>query len=236
MADIRLITFDLDNTLWDVGKVIRHAETAMNAWLDERVPEYRRLLDRSALLALREAVIREQPGIGHDVSALREEILYRGMRRLGMSEAAARVEAAAAFATFFEARQQVVFFEHALESLAELSRDYPLAALTNGNANVARIGLDRYFRFALSAADVKASKPAPDIFHAALSAAGVRPGEAIHVGDNPVDDIQGAAGVGMHTIWVRLLPSAADWADTPSSAVVEHLRDLPAAVRRIHQG
>ena len=39
MAEIRLITFDLDNTLWDVGQVIRHAETQMQAWLDEVVPD-----------------------------------------------------------------------------------------------------------------------------------------------------------------------------------------------------
>lgn len=239
MADIRLITFDLDNTLWDVGLVIRHAESVMNAWLDERVPEYRLRLDSSAVLALRETVVRERPELGHDVSALREEILYRGMRQLGMSEAAARAEAAAAFASFFEARQQVVFFEAALESLAELSRDYPLAALTNGNADVARIGLDRYFRFALSAADVRASKPAPDIFHAALDTAGVRPDEAIHVGDNLVDDIGGAGAVGMHTIWVKHGAAADDSGDGTTArptAVVGHLRDLPGAVQGIHHG
>ena len=158
------------------------------------------------------------------------------MRHLGLAEAESRGHAAAAFRTFLEARQQVVFFEAALETLAALSRDYPLAALTNGNANVESIGLDRYFRFALSAADVRASKPAPDIFHAALKAAGVDPEEAIHVGDNLVDDIQGASEVGMHTIWVKLQPSTANSAETRPSAVVEHLSELPAAVRRIHRG
>ena len=33
MPRIRFITFDLDNTLWDVGTVIRRAEASMNAWL-----------------------------------------------------------------------------------------------------------------------------------------------------------------------------------------------------------
>jgi len=239
VADIRLITFDLDNTLWDVGQVIRHAESTMNAWLDDRVPEYRRTLDRETVLGLREAVIRERPELGHDVSALREEILFQGMRRLGLAEAQARNHAADAFQAFLEARQQVVFFEAALESLAELATSYRLAALTNGNADVVRIGLDRYFSFALSAADVRASKPAPDIFRAALDAAGVRPEESIHVGDNPVDDVQGASAVGMHTIWVKHGSSADDSADEPvarATEVVGHLRDLPLAVQRIHQG
>jgi len=236
VADIRLITFDLDNTLWDVGQVIREAESAMNGWLDDHVPEYRRQLDREVVMALREAAIRERPDLGHDVSALREEVLYRGMRRLGINEAAARQHAADAFQMFYEARQQVVFFEHALETLADLAGRYRLAALTNGNANVASMGLDRYFSFALSAADVRASKPAPDIFHAALSAAGVAPAESIHVGDNLVDDIHGAAAVGMHTIWVNIGRAGVEDSDARPSEVVEHLRDLPTAVGRIHRG
>jgi len=237
VADIRLITFDLDNTLWDVGQVIRHAESTMNAWLDERVPEYRRTLDRETVLGLREAVIRERPDISHDVSAVREEVLYRGMRRLRLPEDVARQHAAEAFQSFYHARQQVVFFEHARESLEALCSEYQLAALTNGNADVVRIGLDRFIRFALSAADVRASKPAPDIFQAAQEASGVRADEAIHVGDHLVDDIQGASAVGMHTIWVKHNPSAGDPIDLTAArptAVVGHLRDLLPAVRNIH--
>lgn len=236
MADIRLITFDLDNTLWDVGQVIRHAEEEMNTWLDTTVPEYRRRLDRDAVLELRSQVIADRPDMGHDVSALREEILYRGMRRIGLDEPAARDAAANAFRIFFEARQRVVFFEHALETLTDLAGSYRLAALTNGNAHIETIGLDRYFSFALCSADVRASKPAPDIFHAALEKAGVRAEESIHVGDNLVDDIFGAGSIGMHTIWFRPGDDTDDDAEVRPSAIVEHLRDLPLAVRRIHHG
>lgn len=233
MADIRLITFDLDNTLWDVGLVIGRADETMYRWLDEQVPEYRRTLDRDALLAIRAAVVAEVPGAGHDVSVLREEVLYRGMRRCGYGEAEARAQARAAFQIFYDARQQVVFFEHALESLEQLAGSYQLAALTNGNAHIERVGLSRYFSFALSAADVAASKPEPDIFHAALERAGVTAAESIHVGDNLVDDIHGAGSVGMHTIWIRHPGQADAVAHTPPSEVVESLRELPDAVCRI---
>ena len=33
MPDVKLITFDLDNTLWDVETVIRQAEADMVAWI-----------------------------------------------------------------------------------------------------------------------------------------------------------------------------------------------------------
>jgi len=237
MADIRLITFDLDNTLWDVGQVIRHAEQAMNAWLDEAVPEYRQQVTPDALMEIREQVVNRNPAFGHDVSALREAVLQEGMRRTGLTEREAREQARSAFLVFFEARQQVVFFEHALETLDALAGTYQLAALTNGNAHVEKIGLDRYFSFAFSSADVSASKPAPDIFHAALDRAGVSALESIHVGDNLVDDIHGAGSVGMHTIWVQHPGQVEGKVHTqPSQTVsVERLSDLTEAVRRIHQ-
>jgi len=236
MTEIRLITFDLDNTLWDVGQVIRHAETQMYNWLDETVPEYRGVMTQDVLLEIRQQVVDERPELGHDVSGLRKAVLYRGMRRLGLPEARSEDYARQAFQAFFEARQEVVFFEHALEALAELAGDYQLAALTNGNAAVEKIGLDKFFAFAYSSADVSASKPAPDIFHAALDRAGVYAYESIHVGDHLVDDIHGAGSVGMHTIWVNHGAESDAEGHTQPTAVVERLHDLPEAVRRIHDG
>lgn len=236
MADIHLITFDLDNTLWDVGTVIRHAEQTMNDWLEESVPEYLALMTPEVRDEIRQAVIARYPALAHDVSRLREAVLRAGMRRLGMSSADASKTARKAFLVFFEARQEVIFFEHALETLDHLVGRYQLAALTNGNAHIGRIGLDRYFSFALSAADVAASKPAPDIFHAALDRAGVGAGESIHIGDHLVDDIHGAGSVGMHTIWVNLPgrhPIEAGEDHTPPTQVVDCLSQLPDAVRLI---
>ncbi len=236
MPEIRLITFDLDNTLWDVGQVIRHAEATMNAWLDAEVPAYRETIQSEDLMVLRERIAKDRPELRHDVSAFRREVLFQGMRRLGHADGEARRLAEGAFAVFFAARQEVEFYEHALETLAHLQARYPLAALTNGNAHVSSIGLDRYFSFALSSADVQASKPAPDIFHAALEEAGVRPDEAIHVGDHLVDDVHGAGSVGMHTIWVKHGARGDTVGHTQPSATVERLKDLPEAVVRIHEG
>ncbi|MEM8767692.1 MAG: HAD-IA family hydrolase [Pseudomonadota bacterium] len=236
MPEIRLITFDLDNTLWDVGQVIRYAEATMNSWLDREVPAYRQRIQSEDLMALRERIASDRPELRHDVSAFRREVLFQGMRTLGHEEQDARRLAEEAFNVFFTARQKVEFYEHALETLAQLQERYLLAALSNGNAHVESIGLDRYFSFALSSADVQASKPAPDMFHAALEEAGVRPDEAIHVGDHLVDDIHGAGSVGMHTIWVKHGARGDTVAHTQPSATVERLKDLPEAVVRIHEG
>ncbi|MFJ6772514.1 HAD family hydrolase [Kitasatospora sp. NPDC091257] len=46
---------------------------------------------------------------------------------------------------------------------------------------------------ATSADDVEASKPAPDLVHAALAKSGAKPGQALFIGDTPWD-VQAAAG------------------------------------------
>ena len=47
--------------------------------------------------------------------------------------------------------------------------------------------------------DVETSKPTPDIFATALKKAGVKPAEAVAVGDSPFD-VESAAKAGMGTV------------------------------------
>ena len=233
MPDIQLITFDLDNTLWDVHSVIRDAEQAMRDWLDEQVPEYSATITPDKILTIRNRILTNQPQLAHDVSTLRKTVLFEAISVSGYGNASARRLAEAAFSVFFEARQQVVFFPGALDTLALLAGEYRLGALTNGNANIEAVGLAEYFSFAYSSADVGVSKPAPDMFHAALRHAGVDAAGTIHVGDNLVDDIAGAAQLGIHTIWTNHEDGSSDDASHPPSEIVDHLEDLPKAVDAI---
>lgn len=52
----------------------------------------------------------------------------------------------------------------------------------------------------ISAADVGYLKPHPAIFQAALDQLGIRPHEAVFVGDNPTADIAGAQAVGLQAV------------------------------------
>ncbi len=239
MPRIRVITFDLDNTLWDLTTVIADAERRMVAWLDEQVPEAATLYrDGSTVPEIRAGLIEEQPAIVHDVSRLREELLYRCMGRAGFAEAPARDLARRAFTLFLDARHEVEFFTGAFNVLERLSRNYRLGSLTNGNADPKRLKLDRYFAFSFSAASVGASKPAPAMFEKVLSHNGVRAHETIHVGDHPVDDIEGAANVGMHTIWTRGPHQRTTFATatrTEPTLKIEQLDELEDAVRAIEE-
>ena len=226
---IRLVTFDLDNTLWSVDGVIRLAESKTGEWLAERAPEYAGLMPEQRQ-DIRARVLKANPDVIHDISLLRELVVRESLAVCGYTAAEAAELAAGAFAEFLDWRHRVEFFNGALEVLDELSSTYTLAALTNGNADYRRLGLARFFSFGYCAADVGASKPHTAMFERAIAHADVAAGEAVHVGDHVVDDVQGATAAGMATIWVNLAQSAEP---VPATATVTNLDELPAAIARL---
>ena len=237
MPRLRAITFDLDNTLWNVRTVIGGAERRLVAWLERETPAAAAIYRNSTdLMAMRSRLIDAQPRLAHDISRLREAILEQVMRQSGYREAQAQRLAVRAFQVFIEARHDIEFFDGALSVLAKLSRRYALGSLTNGNADPKRLKLDRYFSFSFCAADVGASKPAPEMFEAALRHTGAAPHEVAHVGDHPIDDIAAAAHLGLHTIWMNgpVQQSMREEAATaPATVEITHLNELVDAVERI---
>jgi putative hydrolase of the HAD superfamily len=138
-----------------------------------------------------------------------------------------------AFAAFLEQRHQVELYEEALGVLRELAGSYRLGALTNGNADIYKTDAAEYFDFAFLAEEIGASKPAPDMFLAALAETGAAPGQVVHVGDNPEHDILGASRAGLRTVWVNLQGVAWDRDDILPDGQVLNLSELPAVIRAI---
>jgi len=54
----------------------------------------------------------------------------------------------------------------------------------------------------VSSAAVGSAKPGPEPFRAGLELAGAAPGETLHVGDSPVNDLEGAAAAGVAAVLV----------------------------------
>ncbi|XOV83921.1 MAG: HAD family hydrolase [bacterium] len=231
MGRIKLITLDLDNTLWDVDSIIMKAEAMLQAWLRENVPDALQHYEPDNLNRLRQDVFARHADKAHDLSFMRTQILFEIMRQTGLAQNEARLQAQAAFDVFFEGRNQVVLFDGALDMLRALKQNFDVIALTNGNANIQRTGLADFFSGAYSAADVGNKKPHPAMFEAPLSALQLKPDQAIHVGDHLIDDIQGAEDVGMHSIWVNL--TGAQAAGVTPSREVRHLDAVTEAVNDI---
>jgi putative hydrolase of the HAD superfamily len=229
---IEVITFDLDNTLWDVDPALLRAEDAQRAWLLAHRPGAIEAYDHEGLWQFKQSVWKRHPHLLHNVSQMRIQMLFELQVAAGYDDEASRSGAEEAFAAFLEERHRVVLYEEALGVLQSLSRSYRLGALTNGNADIYKTDAGEYFDFAFLAEEVGASKPAPDMFHAALERAGVEPVQMVHVGDNPEHDIAGAKAVGMHTVWMN--SQSREWpGGERADREIDNLLQLPDAITGI---
>ena len=100
---------------------------------------------------------------------------------------------------------------------------------------LAELELDRDLDFVLPSGAVGVSKPNPAFYRMALDAAGVRPAEALMVGDSYRADVRGAWSAGMDAIWLdRREGISITPADEPMPTDVRRihsLEELPAIVR-----
>jgi len=196
---IKAITFDLDDTLWDIWPVIERAEQRVHDWFASRYPRVAESYPVARMRELRLAMDERHGDRAHDLTFMRQVTFREAVAACGYAPAAGDE----ALAVFLDARHDVRLYDDVVPALSRLSGRYTLGALTNGNADIGRIGLSGFFRFRLSAADVGAAKPAAAMFHAACEVAGARHDEVLHVGDDPVHDVGGAVAAGLQAVWVN---------------------------------
>lgn len=122
------------------------------------------------------------------------------------------------------------------EVLTGLSLLRPLGVVTNGNSEiqrrkVVRSGLGHFFQTIVVSGDagLGTAKPDPAPFRRALEEMNVSPQDAVMVGNDPVNDIYGAACVGMRTVWVNRTGNRFP-AEIPPDHEIEDLRQLPAVL------
>ncbi len=199
MHRIRAITLDLDNTLWDIDPVIRRAEATLWAWLTDNYPRIPATFTPEALLEVRAAVVEEHWDKSHDLRFLRKKVLTQVAVHAGYTTDLVEP----AFDVFDRARNEVDLYPDVMPGLEKLAGDFTLVAVTNGNANLERIGIRHLFEDVVAAAEAGCAKPARQIFEQAITRSGYSNEEILHVGDHPQTDIDGARQVGMRTAWIN---------------------------------
>lgn len=224
MRHLAAICLDLDDTLWPVGPALERAERATYDWLAERCPRVTEAHDPDSMRALRGRVVAAHPDRRHDLSFLRRQVLLQLVTEGGYEPQCAED----AFAVFYRARNEVEVFADVRPALERLQARYRLLALSNGNADLAVIGLARYFEFSLAASEAGAAKPDPRIFAALLARAGLAPGQVAYVGDDPLVDVEGARRAGLAAVWMDRC--SRPW-PTDLAPPVHRVRDLGELAR-----
>ncbi len=221
---IKALSLDLDDTLWPIEPCIVRAEAALDEWLHAHCPDIAVQFPPAAMRAERDRVWVANPHLTHDLSELRRMSLRNVFVPHGFGDDFVE----RAMATFSAARNRVDFYPESLGVLALLAERYPLASLTNGNADLDVIGIGRHFRARIYSRDAGCAKPDRRIFEHTAAALGVATAELLHVGDDPMMDVDGARAAGCPVVWIDrgVLP----WPEglPPPSHRIETLEALPA--------
>jgi len=93
------------------------------------------------------------------------------------------------------------------------------------------IGLDDVFVFSLNAIDVGAAKPDALMFEEACRRFQALPEQIVHIGDDPIHDVQGGLEAGFRTVWVNR--TGCDWpGGTRADAEIANLAELEQVLER----
>ncbi len=220
LGGIRGITLDLDDTLWPIEPVMLRAEERLDAWLLAHCPRAAEKYPIHAMRELRDRIANENPHISHDFTAQRKLSLQHALLPHGYEHE--HVEAA--FSEFYAARNEIECYPDSLAALRRLADRFPLVSISNGNADLDKIGMAHFFKDAVSARGCGVAKPEREIFDVACARLGLPPHEVLHVGDDPHLDVVGAQKAGLRTAWLNR--TGATWSQIIAPDLIVH--DLAA--------
>ena len=198
---IKVISFDLDDTLWPIMPTILNAEKVTNNWIKENYPGVGSLLGSKDIIQIRDNLLKKNTGLINQLSKLRELSFIELGLLAGYTEEEAKRMASSSFKIFFSERNNIVLYEGVEECLKSLKKQYSLGVITNGNADLKKIGIDHYFDFNFSASDLNASKPDPVMFEAVKEFTGYEGQQMCHVGDHPINGVKASYDCDMNPIW-----------------------------------
>lgn len=115
---------------------------------------------------------------------------------------------------------------------------YKVGVLTNGPSDyqwykASLLHLQEHTDTILVGDDLPHPKPHISAFHRVCELLGCAPEDTLYVGDNPVNDIDGARNAGLIPVWFR---SVGTWVNgvTPAPYQIDALGEIPALVRKIN--
>lgn len=203
LSKIKVLSFDLDNTLYDCETVLRKADAWFTQYLCDTYGLGGACLKYDYWSQVKAEVLHDNPALADDVTLLREVSLVEAFKRLkiplknGLDEARELVD------LFVDHRSAGFVHQDIYDMLASLSEKYPMIALSNGNLKPEKIGLERYFE-----RDIRPSvgglrrKPYADMFIECAKYKNVKIDEILHIGDDPFTDVYGAVQSGCKCAWV----------------------------------
>lgn len=200
LKPFKVISFDLDDTLYDNHPIIKKAEVSFLAYLNNNFPELAELTQKQWLL-YKNLEVKQYPELMHDVSLARQQTLTRIMTIYGIPQCDAIKYSQQAFTEFLRLRSDFTVPKESIQLLEKLAEKYPVVAITNGNVDESQIQLDDKFKFIIKAGNGLKSKPQGDLFIEAANRLNIKVSDILHVGDHLTTDVYGAQNNGAQAVW-----------------------------------
>ncbi|MXP56420.1 5-amino-6-(5-phospho-D-ribitylamino)uracil phosphatase YigB [Pantoea sp. Mhis] len=202
LSTIKVISFDLDDTLYDNNPVIQKTILESHAALQAYHPKLSNFTLNEYQI-LRDELLLHEPEIYHNVSQWRYRAIELALINSGLSYMQAIDGANKIMQVFHYWRNIINIPKETHETLQILSDHLPLIAITNGNVDPQKIGINHYFKFILRAGLHGRAKPWSDMYHLASKNLNVNPIHILHVGDDIMTDVNGSLRAGMQACWMN---------------------------------
>jgi FMN hydrolase / 5-amino-6-(5-phospho-D-ribitylamino)uracil phosphatase len=248
-APIKVLSFDLDDTLYYNDDVIHRAEQAQYDVLSTALPDLQ-THGLNPWLSLKWEVLKTNPELKHDVTAWRQAVIHYGLMKFSASYRVASDKTIGdlaiskntncdvtkndgqslkeqAFQAFYDARSDFTIEPQVFEILAKLKQRFPLVAVTNGNVDIERIGLSQFFVGYYRAGERgNKMKPWPDMLNMASQHLDIPTQNILHLGDNVNTDLKGAHRAHCPSFWFNPDKKPMPAKTSLPNAEYSHLEDL----------
>ena len=176
---IEIISFDLVNTLYDNRPVITYAENQSRQFLAKEFAKQGKEYNHEEFVILRNALLAESPLLFENLSLLRQTILKELCEGLGNCNSIAN----GAFELFMQARLPKLIPKEIELMLEQLAAKFKLVAVTNGNCDVGKLSMGKYFHNYYSPQQGHRAKPHPQMLKKIISDYSLEPQALLHIGD-----------------------------------------------------
>jgi len=243
--DVRAVLFDVNGTLIEI-RTEDHADDVYRAaghYLTYQGIDLRRHEVRESYLAELKAQRAESGERWPEFDAV--EVWRRVVARhatdftRGLPAAKrAQIPVALAELTRGVARRRLKLYPHVRAVLDVLASRFALAVVSDAQsawarAELAQVDLLHRFDPVVVSGDLGYRKPDPRLFRRALDALGLRPDQAVYVGNDMYRDVFGAREVGMYTVMFDSDQGTKEHEDTePHVRITDH-RDLPGILEAL---
>jgi putative hydrolase of the HAD superfamily len=196
----KVLSFDLDDTLYDNTKIIQYAQNHVLKLLCLRYLGGQ-MLSSYVISKIKTELFDVMPSLQNDVSLIRYFVYKELLKKFGYSPKGQHLIAEKLTNYFLKIRSRVQVDNCTLEILKDLKKSYPLVAISNGNMNPEMTNLKGVFERVYTPDINTPAKPSSCLFNRVVNDYGIKSSDLCHIGDNYNSDILGGLNAGVLTVF-----------------------------------